>query len=189
MGEPLPKTIKIMFFNLFRTKMDVRNGSGTPFCSGLRLPGIQKLQNQKILMIVWGSGWDFLDAGGHILIYFGRSLQTTVCGPHGVCWGGEGRRLPHQTPKPPPNCYLWGAPPLKLPIFYYTVIFGHPKKTRNEKMYIEMVKCCLHLWRWIDSWPKRCLRFGHNYVPSTVVPSTWYQTRGTKHYNIRSSNV
>ena len=93
-------------------------------------------------------------------------------------------------PPSPPNCYLWGALPLKLPIFYNTVIFGHPKKTRNEKMYIQMVKCCLDLWRWIDSWPKRCLRFGHDYVPSAwyqvlctkhLAPSTRYQVLGTKY--------
>ena len=69
-------------------------------------------------------------------------------------------------------------------------IFDKLKKTRTGKLYTNMVKCCLDLWRWIDSWPKCCLRCGHNYVPST-----WYQVFGTKYlvpctlYQVLGTNI
>jgi len=136
---------------------------------------ISQITKSSKIIKFWRSmslGCWFLDAGGHSNIFWSILTNDGMWAAWRMLGGG---RLP-PSPTNHPNCYLWGAPPLKLPIFYYIVIFGHPKKTRNEKMYIEMVECRLHLWRWIDSWPKRCLRFGHNYVPST-----WYQVLGTRH--------
>ena len=74
----------------------------------------------------------------------------------------------------------------------------NPKKTRADKWFIQMVKCCSQLWRWPDSGQKRCLRFwmyfddmwyqviGIKYLVSNiwakyVVPCMWYQIFGTKY--------
>ena len=52
MGEPLPKTIKIIAFDTFWIKTGVINGFGKSFGSGLHVPDIQKHQNPDLLMIL-----------------------------------------------------------------------------------------------------------------------------------------
>ena len=46
MAEPLPKTMKIMCFNPSGAEMDVRNGFGGSFCSGLHVSDVRKLRQE-----------------------------------------------------------------------------------------------------------------------------------------------
>ena len=110
------------------------------------------LEVHVLRMLIFGCRWTYSNIFWSILTNDGMW----------AAWRMLGRgRLPPSPPKPPPTAIYEGLRPSNSPYFIILLFLGTPKKTWNEKMYIEMVKCCLDLWRWPDSWQKRWLIYKH----------------------------
>ena len=165
--------------------MDVGNGSRRSFCSALRFPHIQKLKNNRfwwflevhvLRMLIFGCRRTYSNIFWSILTNDGMWAATCMLG---------GGRLP---PSPPQLLFMRGSAPQTPHIVLYCYLLAPQKDAewkdvyRNGRMSSSSLTVNWFMTKtWLEIWTQLRTKY--------VVPSTWYQTLGTKHYNIRSYNV